>query len=356
MSRIAAIDARLMAARSGGDSTYWAGLVHGLARTGSDWRYLLFFNDETPPQIPDDPRFEAIRVPARSDRWWSMVAFPLAARRMGAHVIHTQYNLSPLAGERGVTLIHDVSFFIGPQWFGAKDRALLRRFVPGSARRAAQVLTVSETSAREIGRYIPAARGKLTVTPLALNPALTITPREQAVEVVREHLGIEGPYALSVSTRWPRKNMALAVGAMARLPETFPHQLVLTGKGDAPDHPRVRTTGYVEDGLLGPLYAAADLYLCPSHHEGFGLPLLEAFASGCPVLCSGGGALPEVAGGAAYVETDLTPETWTCRIEALLTDSSKVADMRRRGLERVHCFDWRETARRTLEAYAKVAP
>lgn len=356
MNRIAAIDARLMGARSGGDSTYWSGLVHGLSRTGSDWRYLLFFNDATPPGIPDDPRFEAIALPARSDRWWSMVTFPLAARRAGAHVIHTQYNLSPLAGERGITLIHDVSFFIGPEWFGAKDRALLRRFVPGSARRAAQVLTVSETSAREIVRYIPSARGKVTVTPLALNPALTVTPREDALRLVRERLGIDWPYALSVSTRWPRKNMSLAVEAMAGLPESVPHRLVLTGKGDAPVHPRVHATGYVDDALLGPLYAAADLYLCPSHHEGFGLPLLEAFASGCPVLCSGGGALPEVAGDAACVETDPAPGTWTRRIEALLTDSSKVAGMRRRGLERVQCFDWRETGRRTLEAYAKVAP
>jgi glycosyltransferase involved in cell wall biosynthesis len=359
MSRVAALDARLVGAGAGGDSTYWSGLLHGLARTDAGWRFLLLYNAAKPPPIPSDPRFEPVCVPARSQRWWSLVSFPLAARRAGAHVIHTQYNLSPLAAGRGVTLIHDVSFFIGPEWFSTKDRLLLRRFVPGSARRAAQVLTVSETSAAEIASHIPAARGKIAVTPLAVNPAVVPCDPERARQIVRERLGLAGPYLLSVATRCPRKNIALAVEAASLLPGDLPHRLALTGRGrpggTAGAHPRIAELGNVPDDLLGPLYSAASLYLCPSHHEGFGLPVLEAFACECPVLCSAGGALPEVSGGAALVEPSKDPESWARRIGEILADSSKLAGMRRLGLERARAFDWLETARRTLAAYERAA-
>ena len=166
-------------------------------------------------------------------------------------------------------------------------------------------------------------------------------PAEDAERTVREELGIDGPYLLTVGTRWPRKNMRLAIEAAGALPVSIPHRLVVTGKagwGELPPNDRTVFTGYVSDEELTALYQCADLYLAPSLHEGFGIPLLEAWACGCPVLCSSGGALPEIAGGAAEVMQSWEARDWADRIAELLSDSSKLGLLRERGLKRLGEF------------------
>ncbi|HVT12137.1 MAG TPA: glycosyltransferase family 1 protein [Fimbriimonadaceae bacterium] len=347
---IIAIDARLAAGESTGDSSYWSGLLYGLSQIKHVARFLLFSNAEPPSAIPCCDNFEWIELPARNSRWWSLVAFPLAARKRGASVLHTQYNLSPLAGRIGITTIHDVSFFIGPEWFRPRDLFLLRRFVPASAKRARRVITVSETSRGEIEKFIPSARGKVAVTPLAcpihINPASTVDARAK--------FGLDGPFLLTVGTRWPRKNMSLAIEA-AKLSG---YRIVVTGKpgwgeGDFPSH--AVATGYVDAETLSALYREASLYLAPSRHEGFGLPVLEAFACGCPVMCSSGGSLPEVAGDAAVVVDSWNSADWAARIREIMADSSKLDDLRRRGSARGAEFSWEATARKTMEIYQQVA-
>jgi glycosyltransferase involved in cell wall biosynthesis len=352
---VVAIDARLAGGTSTGDSTYWTGLLHGL-RNAEGTRFLLFSNAPRPPGIPERPFFHWIHLPG-TGRWWSLVRFPLRARAMGAGAIHTQYTLSPLVGRHGLTTIHDVSFLIGPEWFRPRDRLLLSRTVPASARRAARVLTVSETSREEIERLIPAAAGKTVVTPNACPPWIEPVPREEARARVERELGLAGPFALTVGTRWPRKNVDLAVSAVEGLPESRSLTLALTGKagwGSAESGRRTRAVGYVENDLLCALYSAAELYLAPSRHEGFGIPLLEAFRCGCPVVCSRGGAMPEVAGDAARIVDSWEPIDWSHAIEELLSDSSKLDELRRRGRERERTFTWEATAQRTLEAYRGV--
>src|SRR5688500_13872320 len=137
---IVALDASLAFGTNTGDSTYWSGLISGLAKADSPFEYLLLSDKLKPPGAPFDWR----RVTGHR-RWRSLVGFPMAARRAGAAVYHTQYTLSPLA-RGGVTTIHDVSFYIGPEWFKPKDRMLMQRTVPASAKRAKKVITVSEAS------------------------------------------------------------------------------------------------------------------------------------------------------------------------------------------------------------------
>lgn len=351
METVVAIDARLMTQNMTGDTSYWRGLVTGLASLESDLRFLLMSNTEQPAGIPASDKFQWINVPARSSRWWSLVTFPLGARRRGARVLHTQYNVSPLAGRCAVTTIHDVSFFIGPNWFSPRDRFLLRWQVPASVKRASRVITVSETSRKEIEQFIPASKGKVRVTPNALGENIRPMPQADAEASVK-NLGVETPYVLTVGTRWPRKNMPLAV----RSAQAAGQRLVVTGKqGWGEELSDAVYTGYVDDHSLTALYQCADLYLAPSFHEGFGIPLLEAFACGCPVLCSPGGALPEVSGGAAEIAPDFEVQTWADRIRSLLADSSKLDAMRQRGFARVKDFSWEKTAQLTCQAYLEAA-
>ncbi|MBX3118581.1 MAG: glycosyltransferase family 4 protein [Fimbriimonadaceae bacterium] len=356
-SSLFAIDARLIGGDMTGDSTYWNGLLHGFSQLEDDVRFLLISNNERPAGIPDDPRFEWLTVNSRRTRWWSLFRFPLKARRLGANVIHTQYNVSPLAGTHAVTTVHDVSFLICPEWFQPRDRLILQRFVPPSMRRSSRVITVSETSKREISQYYPDVKEQIRVTPLAAGPAIESFDKDMAQRTVHDDLGIESPYILTVGTRWPRKNTNLAVQAVSMLPTSIPHKLVVTGKsgwGDEETSDRVISTGYVSDAHLSALYSGADLYLAPSLHEGFGIPLLESFKCGCPVICGNGGALPETAGNAAKVMSSYEPGAWAQAIEDILHDSGKLLVMRQLGLSRVKAFSWRETAEKTLAVYHEV--
>jgi glycosyltransferase involved in cell wall biosynthesis len=227
--------------------------------------------------------------------------------------------------------------------------------VPNSIQRAAAVITVSETSKREIESAYPRAYGK---TYAILNSASdAIQPVENAKDIVAREMGLDGPFILSVSTQWPRKNMQLAIDAVNLLPQKMPDKLVLTGKsgwGELTTDSRVVLPGYVSTELLCALYSAADLYLCPSFHEGFGIPLVEAFRCGCPVICSSGGALPEVAGDAAAVMPDFRPETWAHAIQEMLGDSSKLDGMKARGVARAKNFSWERSAQQHLEVYRQV--
>jgi glycosyltransferase involved in cell wall biosynthesis len=355
MRPVVAIDATLVGSERTGDATYWTCLVEAIGEIESEFDYLLLSNAPKPVDVPNLPgNFQWVSLKCAHPRWFSMVTMPLAARRLGAKAFHTQYSLSPLA-RNGITTIHDVSFFVGPEWFKPRDRAILRRFVPSSARRAKKVITVSESSKRDILRYIDVPANKIEVTPLAA-PKI-FKPAGQEAKKALDGLSIQLPYILSVSAQWPRKNFDLAYRAVELLPASVPHQFVVTGRfewGARPKSARVKPTGFLPQSELPALYTFASLYLCTSHYEGFGIPILEAMACGVPVLTSAGGALREVAGDAAVVMDEMDAESWAAKITSLLDDSSMLDELRRRGFERASQFTWHETARRTLKAYSEV--
>jgi len=195
---IIALDARLVGGTNTGDSTYWSGLIEALAHGDCGLDFLLFSNAPRPQGIPNCRNFRWIEVPSRSNRWWSYVSFPLAARKMGAKAIHTQYSLSPLAGSCGITTVHDVSFFIGPEWFRPKDRVILQRTVPASVKRAARVIAVSQTCQREIEHFIPGAKGKVRAIYNGLPSWIAHDPAPQPT---LDRLQVQKPFILTVGTR-----------------------------------------------------------------------------------------------------------------------------------------------------------
>lgn len=347
-----ALDARLVSGQFTGDTTYWEGLIHGLMRTNSSIRYLLYSNAPRPANIPKSDRFAWIELPG-SNRWWSLVRFPLRARRDGANIIHTQYSLSPLVGTLGVTTVHDVSFFINPRWFRPRDRVLLQATVPAAAKRARRIITVSETSRGEIEHFIRAAKGKTVAIHNAAGLNVRKMDPKESQRLVQK-LGIEGPFLLTIGTRWPRKNLALAIQAAEGMSQAYNHRIVVAGKvgwGDEASGGRVLTPGYVDDEMLSALYSSASLYLVPSWHEGFGVTVLEAFRCGCPVVSSAGGALPEVVSDAGVIVDSWEPEVWTERLQNLLCDSSKLDLMRTKGIERESTFSWEKSAAQHEQVY-----
>lgn len=341
-----AIDARLVAGTSTGDSSYWTCLIDALARNFVNDEFFLFSNIAKPPNVPSAPNLKWHIVPANNTRIWSLISFPRVAKKLGCEVTHVQYSLSPFA-VNPVTTIHDVSFFIGPEWFPEKDRKLLQKTVPISARMAKRVITVSETSRQEIVRFIPGTRDKIRVA-LNATPYWIEKVAAQDAQKVLFELGIKPPFFLTVGTNWARKNMQLAVDATRNL--GIP--LIVTGKqGDTIKAPHVRAVGYVDNQALAALYSTCTMYLAPSLHEGFGIPILEAFRCGAPVICGYGGAMPEIAGTCAIVKRDYDAGSWEKSIKEALADQSKLEAMRMAAMRREAGFTWDASAIKHMEIY-----
>jgi alpha-1,3-rhamnosyl/mannosyltransferase len=235
-----------------------------------------------------------------------------------------------------VVTIHDLSFEHGAAHMAWKDRVVFRRVVPRAARAASRVLTVSERTRADLIRLYDLPDEKVVVTPNGVDPAFT----------PGNTLSL-GTYVLAVGAVQPRKNQLVALAAA----EAVPLPLVVAGPiKDEALAERLRAAGadvrgYVSQEELAELYRGAACLVQPSHFEGFGLPMVEAMASGTPVVAIDEPALREV-GGDAVVFVD----------EAHLAEGMRRAlaehdELAAAGLERVRAFSWRATAERTLEVY-----
>ncbi len=285
-------------------------------------------------------------------------------------ILHgANYYLPAYRGPSLVT-IHDVSVFLLPQHHRADRVRYMRREVALALERSALVLTVSEFSKAEIARVLGVPTKRIRVTPLG--PDSRFRPRPAGEMDLRAlHDGLEvGHYCLFVGTVEPRKNLDTLLDAFARLPLALRRRypLVLCGYrgwGSEALHERFAAgtregwlvyLGYVPDEMLPVLVAGARLFVYPSLYEGFGLPLLEAMASGVPVLHSRIAALDEVAGTAGAAFAPLDVEGLTATLAMALQDEAWRAKARQDGLARAMLFSWRRCAELTRDAYREIVP
>jgi glycosyltransferase involved in cell wall biosynthesis len=293
-----------------------------------------------PGLVPAGITAVGLATPAQELRMaWTL---PRLLRRMGAALVHTQY-AAPLRSPCPVVVtIHDLSFERDPSLMGWKDRAVFRAVVPRAARGAARILTVSERSKRDLVDLYGVPSEKVVVTPNGVDPAFTPDGPRDTVS--------RGGFVLAVGSIQRRKNQlaALAAAGEAGLP------LVVAGPAKDEAVARAlraggaRLEGYVETERLARLYRAAACLVQASRHEGFGLPVVEAMASGCPVVVVPEPALLEIAGDAAVVAED---GALADGIRRALAERDRLVTA---GLERARAYTWRATAERTLALYREL--
>ena len=344
MTPLVVIDADVLGRERTGDETHVAALLRELAALGPDFRLAAV--TRRPDLVPDG--IEPVELAARSQILRMTAQMPFLLRRLRPNLAHFQHALPLACPCPAVVTVHDLSFERDPRLMGLRDRVIFRRAVPRAARRAARVLAVSERTKRDlVERYgIPA--DKVVVTPNGVDPAFTPDGARPNGR----------PYALFVGALQPRKDPVVAVEALSLVDTDLGLVFVGPDKGGAEDTrravdelglgARVSFRGYVPHDELAALYRGAACLVLPSRYEGFGLPVLEAMASGTPVVASTAGALPEVAGDAAILLDDPTPSALAGGIERALADRERLVTA---GLERARRFSWAETARRTLEVY-----
>jgi glycosyltransferase involved in cell wall biosynthesis len=341
------IDADVLGRRRTGDETYVAALLRELAPLADEERLAAV--TRRPDLVPEG--VEPIQLPARSQVARMAWSFPRLLRRLRPALGHFTYVIPP--GFRGpsVVTVHDLSFERMPSLMGPRDRLLFRTFVPRSARHADRVLTVSEQSKQDLVEGYGIPEKKIVVTPNGVDPIFR--PDGVAPE--------QPPYILFVGGIQPRKDPLSAIEALALLNGDLRLVLVGAEKRGGQDvrralrrlglERRVELAGHVEHEQLAHLYRGAVCLVFPSRYEGFGLPVLEAMASGTPVVAAAAGAVPEVAGDAAILVEPGDPEAIATGVEQALAERDRFVAA---GLERARLFSWTETARRTLAVYREL--
>lgn len=313
-------------------------------------------------RLPLSPRFAVIPavqpLNLRLARiGWEQVRLPGLLRRAGVDVLHAPAYVAPLAAPCPVVLtIHDLHVYTHPTCCTWLNRLHYRLLMPASIRRAAALVVYSEHVRAQVTRRFPCAAGKLHVIPPGVPRVFQRAPSAETLDRVRARYRLPPRYLLFVGDYAPRKNLPRLMEAFDRLDVPDVH-LVLAGAAKASErqraaaYARVHALGYVPEDDLPSLYALAEALALPSLDEGFGLPVLEAMACGCPVVCGPGGAA-EVGGDAVVCCDPNAPDSIAAALRALPTDPVARAERIARGRRRAGGFRWPETVAKLEALYS----
>lgn len=336
-----------------GIGNYIRGSLAGLVQEAGDLHEVVAFA----PTSLRGPRLirealEGIEVQARlwplpashaARTAWSLLGHPAAERLLGRvdALLYTDWMTPPQRRGVRATTIHDLVPHHHPEWCTPRTVAMHRRKDADAAARCDVVFTNSRYTARDAEATLGIERERLVVAHPGLGPGFA---------PAGERASFDGPYLLGVGTLEPRKNLARLVDAW-RL-GWREHRLVLAGGtgwggGEVAGGEGLIVRGYVADHELPALYRGADAFVYPSLLEGFGMPVVEAMASGTPVVCSDHPSLDEACGDAAVRVDPLDPEAIAAGIGEALARRQELV---RLGLEHAAGFSWSRTGRTMLAA------
>jgi glycosyltransferase involved in cell wall biosynthesis len=325
------VDADVLGRRRTGDETYVEQLLRALPEVAQDLRLAAIARDAD--LVPDG--IEPIVLRARSQELRMSVGVPRLLQRLRPSLAHFVHSLPLRCPVPAVLTVQDLSWERDPSVFGFWDLLTFKIFVRRSVRRARHVFAISERTKRDLVEIYKTSGQKITVTPLAPDPAFRAA-------------GQHDSFLLFVSAIEPRKQPLAAIDAA----NAVGRQLVVVGPPKDAELAAELTRrgadvrGYVPKDELVRLYQSAACLLFPSRYEGFGLPVVEAMACGTPVVAAPEPALQEVAGDAAVFTEDLAEG-----VRQALADRERLSAA---GLERAKAFSWRETARLTADVYRRM--
>jgi glycosyltransferase involved in cell wall biosynthesis len=368
-----AIDAHSVGAQLAGNETYAVNLIEALAEIDQSNRYTLYVTRQSAVDRFTNrwPNFQVKRTLPHTPLVRIPLTLSVELRKNRVDVVHVQYTAPPRTPCALVATIHDLSFEHLPETFKRRSRAQLRLTVRRTAKKAAQILTLSEFSRRDIIETYALDPERVFVTPPAAPSHFAPVTDVTELRRIRMTYGIQRDYILALGSLQPRKNLVRLIKAYESLrgvvsSEQLP-QLVLAGSRGWLEAETIRAvelseargdilfTGYVPDADLPAVYSGALCFAYPSYFEGFGLPILEAMQCGTPVIAGNRTSLPGVAGDAALLVDPFDQAAIGNGLVRLIKNADYRTELRVKGVDRAAAFSWKNTARLTLQAYERAA-
>ena len=282
-------------------------------------------------------------------------------------VHHAGGTMPAVRSAPGIVTIHDLQPLANPERFGPVKGAYIRSVVPRSLRKARQVVALSEFVAADVVARVGIARDRVALVPCGIDDPGAAVDMARSAELL-QRLGLhDHRFVIYPAITYPHKNHATLVAAFARLTaDDVDVRLVLTG-GAGPSEEvltstiaayglesKVIRTGRIPEKDLDLLYRHATMLAFPSQYEGFGVPVLEAMARGCPVVASDAASLPEVIGEAGLFVPALDVARWADAMSAVLDDGALRTALVRKGFERARLFSWPVSAEALLVLYREI--
>jgi glycosyltransferase involved in cell wall biosynthesis len=318
--------------------------------------------------FPKGTKFDLIQhIPGKV---WNLLnrrlAIPPMETILGKKVdafIFTQFRLYPsLFAKKSFVVIYDIAFEHHPEYTEKKNLQFLKRRVPEAAKKSDKIITISEFTKNDLIKKYAIDPNKIIVAHCAVDA--NKFKKTKLTAATRKKYRLPNTYLLYLGTIEPRKNIANLVRAYSKLPKNTKDQypLVLAGGGGwnddeikqaidlARQNSEIIQTGYIEEKDIPALYSGAELFLYPSHFEGFGMQILEAMACDTPVLTANNSSLPEVGGESAYYVDDKSVKSIKNGIEKLLNEPELRQDMIRKGRKQIKKFSWQESAQKIIDA------
>ena len=363
------IDARKL--HDFGIGTYIRNLLRHLARLDSQTEFVIFCRPEDRETLAAvGENFRPVPETSGNYSIAEQITIPWVLRREGVTLFHApHYVLPPLVRCRSVVTIHDVIHLMFPQYLPNRVAFTFAKWsITQAAHRATRIMTVSDSSKRDILRFVDTEPAKIDVIYNAYDERFAIEPREEDVVRVRERYQLTDEFVLYAGNVKPHKNLERLIDAFAIVRKRGLDHLKLVLIGDEISkytalrravhqhqlHNYVRFLGYLPEETLAVMYRLAGVFVFPSLYEGFGLPPLEAMASGTPVVTSNVSSLPEVAGDAAVLVDPYDPRAIADGIYRVLTDETLRRDMVHKGIARAGQFSWEQSVRRVRQIYGEV--
>lgn len=362
-----AFDGTTLRPEQTGVGYYTEHLLHHLAED-SDCELVVVSNRPVQTSVPLASRVRVVTTHRRLQRaLWMQTAAPALLRTLDLDVAHFTNSVGPcLVGTPLVVTIHDMSLTLFPSYHPVKRILLSRPLMKVTARRAAAIITVSESARRDILRLCGVQPDRVHVVHEAAAPSFRPVRDRASLQTLRSRYGLADRFILYVGTVEPRKNLVRLFEAFAKLKRSgLPHQLVCVGPLGWRYHDvraaiarlglgqDLRLTGYVPFNDLPGLYSLAEMFVFPSLYEGFGLPVVEAMACGTPVITAATSSLGEIADGVSERINPIEVDDIARAIRRLADDPDLRRELSCRGIDRARRFSWSRAARETLGVYRK---
>jgi len=359
-----------------GVGIYYKNLLFSLARIDTNNQYYLFsssykdrFHQEELPPF-SQCEFRDARYPVKLINFlWQRLGWPSLDKffNTGLDLTHSPTPLLlPTKGNKIVT-VYDLFFMDFPAFVQGEARKNFAQKIENSLHRADGILVISQFVKDQILNRFSLNEEKIKVVYLGVDPDFTNKPSVAQTEIVKKKYALPSTFILFVGAIEPRKNLVKLVEALEFIHEkSYDVPLVIVGKKgmdyqnlkkkieDIKLQSQVLFLDYLPEGDLKTLYHLASCLVFPSFCEGFGLPLVEAMASECPLVISRSPALPEIARDAALYFHPEDAVEMASQIITVLDDEDKRKILIEKGNQRVRDFSWTQTAENTLEFYRSV--